>query len=102
MDLTDKCSKLHEIYNLIDANVVAPPNLTDHPFMNHVNFIENGPITVDPTSYIIPFHLPKPFMAMGEVSLIVMEKEDIGDICHLEWFDLILRKTHFTHLKSIC
>ncbi|KAF5933094.1 hypothetical protein HYC85_029265 [Camellia sinensis] len=69
---TDRCYRLrHEIQDLIDKQVIAPPdkpNVTTNPLPPHnqppppnrINFIQTGVASYDPSIYITPTHLPKP------------------------------------------
>ncbi|KAI8007224.1 hypothetical protein LOK49_LG07G00578 [Camellia lanceoleosa] len=68
---TDLCYRLrHEIQDLIDKNIILPPqgpNVTNNPLPKHnqdppkrVNFIQTGVASYDPSIYITPSHLPKP------------------------------------------
>ena len=69
---TARCYRLrHEIQDLIDKQVIAPPdkpNVTTNPLPPHnqapppnrINFIQTGVASYDPSIYITPSHLPKP------------------------------------------
>ncbi|KAF5932738.1 hypothetical protein HYC85_028909 [Camellia sinensis] len=69
---TDRCFRLrHEIQDLIDKQVIAPPekpNVTTNPLPPHnqapppgrINCIQTGVVSYDPSIYITPTRLPKP------------------------------------------
>ena len=91
---TDQCFRLrHEIQDLVDKNVILPPekpNVTTNPLPTHnqapppkrVNLIQTGVVSYDPSIYITPTHLPKPevllpdctdFLCMLDISTIQPE-----------------------------
>ncbi|KAF5932134.1 hypothetical protein HYC85_028305 [Camellia sinensis] len=69
---TDQCFRLcHEIQDLIDKQVIVPPekpNVTTNPLPSHnqapppkrINFIQTGVVFYNPNIYITPSHLLKP------------------------------------------
>ncbi|KAF5932034.1 hypothetical protein HYC85_028205 [Camellia sinensis] len=75
---TDRCYRLrHEIQDLIDKQVIAPPdkpNVTTNPLPPHnqappprrINFIQTGVASYDPSIYITPSHLPKPKVSLPD------------------------------------
>ncbi|KAF5934569.1 hypothetical protein HYC85_030740 [Camellia sinensis] len=75
---TDRCYRLrHEIQDLIDKQVIAPPdkpNVTTNPLPPHnqappprrINFIQTGVASYDPSIYITPSHLPKPEVSLPD------------------------------------
>ncbi|GMQ11233.1 hypothetical protein CsSME_00053943 [Camellia sinensis var. sinensis] len=85
---TDYCFRLrHEIQNLIDNKIIAPPqpqkpNVTTNPLPSHdknrppphLNYIHTLLSTFNPSIYITPVHLPKPEVYIPEsIDLCMMD-----------------------------